>query len=177
MLNCARRGLLDTISGLRLANRAISVGGTESQSAAADHIWNSQLCCLQNFHKQTHCLYSSSSPQHAASGQNTPMPPWTPTAQLTKRKVLTKRMGFLLQASQAHPSGSGLTPLPVCLYCSMLYLGCPSSCLSHRHWRQSKLLLLINPESSRTLVQAMSSRSGWYDQSSTSSASVDCTLL
>lgn len=116
MLHCARRGLLDTIPGLRLANRVISVGGTESQSAAADHIWHSQLCCLQSFHQQTHCLYSSSSPQHAASGQNSPMPPWTPTAQLTKRKVLTKRMGFLLQASKAHPDGSGLKHLPVCLY-------------------------------------------------------------
>lgn len=177
MLHCARRGLSDIIPGLRLANRVISVGGTESQSAAAGHLRNSQLCCLQNLQQQSHCLYSASSPQHAANGQNVPMPPWTPTAQLTKRKVLTKRMGFLLQASQAYPNGSGLIHLPVCLYCSVLHHDRPSTCLFHRHWRQSKLLLLTNPESSQTLVQAMLLRSGWYNQSITAFPSVDCVLL
>jgi len=34
------------------------------------------------------------------------MPPWTPTAQLTKRKVLTKRMGFLLQTLDAEQAAA-----------------------------------------------------------------------
>ena len=100
MLHCARRGLSDALAGLRVANKATVVGGTEGQSVAADHLRNFQLPCLQTFYHQTQPIHSSSSSQSAASGQNAPMPPWTPTAQLTKRKVLTKRMGFLLQASQ-----------------------------------------------------------------------------
>ena len=100
MLHCARRGLSDALAGLRVANKVVVFGGTEGQSVAADHLQNFQLPCLQTFYHQTQRVHSSSSPQSAASGQNAPMPPWTPTAQLTKRKVLTKRMGFLLQASQ-----------------------------------------------------------------------------
>lgn len=97
MLHCARRGLSDAFAGVRVANKVI-VAGIEGQSAA-DHLRNFQLPCLQTFYHQIQCVHSSSPPQSAASGQNAPMPPWTPTAQLTKRKVLTKRMGFLLQAS------------------------------------------------------------------------------
>ena len=100
MLHCARRGLSDVFVGLRAANKVTVLGGPEGQSAAADHLRNFQFPCLQTLYHRTQCVYSSSSHQNAASGQNTPMPPWTPTAQLTKRKVLTKRMGFLLQASQ-----------------------------------------------------------------------------
>jgi hypothetical protein len=37
----------------------------------------------------------------AARRKGTPSPPWTPTDQLAKRKVLTKRMGFLLQTLEA----------------------------------------------------------------------------
>lgn len=45
----------------------------------------------------------SASQPHLTPGtvQNPPMPPWTPTRQLVKRKVLPKRMGFMIQVGQA----------------------------------------------------------------------------
>ena len=43
--------------------------------------------------------------------QNPPMPPWTPTRQLVKRKVLTKRMGFMIQVGKA--------ARPVACYCCL----------------------------------------------------------
>ena len=45
----------------------------------------------------------SASQPHLTPGtvQNPPMPPWTPTRQLVKRKVLTKRMGFMIQVGKA----------------------------------------------------------------------------
>ena len=33
--------------------------------------------------------------------QNAPMPPWTPTRQLKKRKILPKRMGFMIKVGKA----------------------------------------------------------------------------
>ena len=45
----------------------------------------------------------SASQPHLTPGtvQNPPMPPWTPTRQLVKRKVLPKRMGFMIQVGKA----------------------------------------------------------------------------
>lgn len=44
--------------------------------------------------------FGTSPSAHAVQphSQATPLPPWTPSRELQKRKVLTKRMGYLMQA-------------------------------------------------------------------------------
>lgn len=73
---------------------------------AHQHIRHSLLPSLQTFLHQIHTSQEAHAPQVTANGQNSPMPPWTPTAQLTKRKILTKRMGFMLQTLEAEQAAA-----------------------------------------------------------------------
>lgn len=68
---------------------------------ASQHVGHSQLPCLQTFRHHLHSSQVPAASQVVVNSQNPPKAPWTPTAQLTKRKLLTKRMGFLLQTLEA----------------------------------------------------------------------------
>ena len=111
---------------------------------ASQHVGHSQLPCLQTFCHHLHSSRVPAASQVVANSQNPPKAPWTPTAQLTKRKLLTKRMGFLLQVSQFAFS-EVVFPSP----CFLLET---DSGLISRPWKQSKLQTWTNPENFRSLV-------------------------
>lgn len=102
MMGVLRRGcysVLTTQSCCMPPTASITASSLNGQ-IASQHVGHSQLPCLQNLCHHLHSSQAPAASQVVANGQNPPKAPWTPTAQLTKRKLLTKRMGFLLQVSQ-----------------------------------------------------------------------------
>ncbi|DBA96056.1 TPA: hypothetical protein ACH3X1_001555 [Trebouxia sp. C0004] len=73
---------------------------------ASQHLEQLQPPCLQIFCHHLHSCQAPAASQVTTDGQNAPKAPWTPTAQLTKRKLLTKRMGFLLQTLEAEQAAA-----------------------------------------------------------------------
>lgn len=98
MLGSFRQGLTKAIFGVPAVSN-LGIITADSRCAAHQLSQSRLLPCLQIIQNQAEGFHTSQAAQDAVPGQNAPSPPWTPTAQLTKRKILTKRMGFLLQAS------------------------------------------------------------------------------
>lgn len=86
MLRHLRRGVCDALKSSCITQHSVTVlEQARLQNLSPLH------CCSQQL------LHSTPAFQAPVQVQNAPRPAWTPTAQLTKRKTLPKRMGYLLQ--------------------------------------------------------------------------------
>ena len=88
MLRHLKRGVFDALQSSCINQRS---AGVLEQAGLQNFL--PHHCCSQQL------LHSTQASQAPVQVQNVPMPAWTPTAQLKKRKTLPKRMGYLLQVS------------------------------------------------------------------------------
>lgn len=86
MLRHLRRGVCNALRSSCITQHSVAV----LEQAGLQNL-SPLHCCSQQL------LHSTPAFQAPVQVQNAPRPAWTPTAQLTKRKTLPKRMGYLLQ--------------------------------------------------------------------------------
>ena len=92
MLRHLTRSVSDACHTPCLASQAVSLLSL-LDSQTASHGSTPHFHCSQQHLHTAPCVQAPA----PAQTQNAPKPAWTPTCQLTKRKVLPKRMGYLLQ--------------------------------------------------------------------------------
>jgi len=90
MLRHLRRGVCNALRSSCITQHSVAV----LEQAGLQNL-SPLHCCSQQL------LHSTPAFQAPVQVQNAPRPAWTPTAQLTKRKTLPKRMGYLLQSLEA----------------------------------------------------------------------------
>ena len=139
MSQAMRQALLRAGAELLRVGRPAAAAGEPLAAAALAARPLSSLISLRAFHwQQAPALLPDGSAAKAALAE--PLPPWTPTKDLGKRKTLTKRMGHLLQvnAGAGRLPGAGHLSSAVLAVCAEPVVPAPAQVLEKQREEEAK---------------------------------------